>query len=55
MKKAIPAGTGKIISLRRFERLVGNTTTLTEGTPPSATNPTVTEVTATLAQYGRIN
>ena len=52
MKKSIPAGTGKIISLRRFERLTGSTSTLTEGTPPSATNPTVSEVTATIAQYG---
>lgn len=55
MKKSVPARGGKTISLRRFTRPAAATTALTEGTPPSATNPTVAEITVSLAQYGRLN
>lgn len=52
LKKSIPARGGKTISLRRFTRPAAATTALTEGTPPSATNATVAEITASLSQYG---
>lgn len=54
---------GKAISFRRFESIysAGNAgsaaagsapTALTEGTPPAALNATVSEVQATISQYG---
>src|SRR2546422_928151 len=52
VQKTIAPNSGKIISLRRYERPAANQTALVEGTPPSATNPTVSEVTATISQYG---
>ena len=52
MKKSIPARGGKTLSLRKFQRPPAATTALTEGTPPAATNPTVSETTMSVAQYG---
>lgn len=43
---------GNSISWRRFNALTAATTPLTEGTTPSATSLSLTEVTATVAQYG---
>lgn len=48
----IPPRMGNSVNWRRLERPSANTGALTEGTPPSATNITVTAVTATVAQYG---
>ena len=55
MKRPIPSRGGKTISLRQFTRPAAATTALTEGTPPSATNPTVGEVTISVSQYGASN
>ena len=52
LQKPIPARGGMNINFRRFERPSTTTTALTEGTPPTATNLTVTAVAATVAQYG---
>lgn len=54
-KDGIPKNGGKSIEWRRYERPTGTTTALTEGTPPSATNVTVSKVEATVAQYGAYN
>ena len=53
-KHHIPANQGKSIILRRFENITvtAGSYTLTEGTPPSETQGTVTAVTATISQYG---
>ena len=48
----VPRNQGANINFRRFESIVGSTTALTEGTPPSETNATFVNVSATLAQYG---
>lgn len=53
VKRPIPARGGKSIEWRRFEKIVGGTTALTEGTPPSSTQATVSTVTATISQYGQ--
>lgn len=53
LKSPIPARGGKSIEWRRFEKIVGGTTALTEGTPPSSTQATVSSVTATISQYGQ--
>lgn len=55
MKVSIPANGGDRISIRQFTRPSGGspfTTALTEGTPPSATNPTVAETVISVAIYG---
>lgn len=51
-KDGIPRNGGKSIEWRRYERPSAVTTALTEGTPPSATNVTVSKVEATVSQYG---
>lgn len=53
VKRPIPARGGKSIEWRRFEKIVGGTTALYEGTPPSSTQATVSTVTATISQYGQ--
>lgn len=50
--KTIPARGGKSVEWRRFEKIDIGTHTLTEGTPPSVTNLTVSTVVATVSQYG---
>lgn len=51
-KKPIPKGNGKTIEFRKFNSLSPATTPLTEGTPPTAENLSVTSITATVKQYG---
>lgn len=51
-KRPIPANGGNRISIRQFTRPAAATTALTEGTPPSATNPTVAETVISVAVYG---
>lgn len=53
MKKSVPQNGGNNIQVRRMERITTSTTALTEGTPPTNTNGTFTQVTFTLAQYGQ--
>ncbi len=54
-KRPIPPRGGKSIQFRRFEKftVTAGSYTLTEGTPPSVTNGTVSAVTATISQYGQ--
>ena len=51
-KRSIPKGHGKTIEFRKFGSLAAAKTPLTEGVPPTATNLSVTNVTATVKQYG---
>ncbi len=53
VKKGIPAKGGKSIEFRRMERIAASTTALTEGTPPSVTNATFSNVAVTISQYGQ--
>jgi N4-gp56 family major capsid protein len=50
--KDIPRNNGKTVTFRRYSRLAANTTALTEGVTPSGTALVVTDVSATVAQYG---
>lgn len=50
--KDIPRNNSEIIKFRRYSLLSANTTALSEGVTPSGTSLTVTDVTATIAQYG---
>jgi len=54
-KRPIPPRYGKCINFRRFERITvtAGSYTLTEGTPPTETNATVSKVEATISQYGQ--
>ena len=52
-KSPIPAGSGITINWRKFEAIADSETALTEGTPGAAVNPSVSSVTATIAQYGQ--
>lgn len=54
VKRPIPAGQGKSIEFRRFEKIdasVGSYT-LVEGTMPTETQATISAVSATISQYG---
>lgn len=51
-KRPIPKNGGKIIEFRKFTSLPKATTALTEGTTPAGKSLAVTNVTATVAQYG---
>lgn len=53
-KRPIPKNHGKTISFRKFHSLEPATTPLTEGQPPVAKDLTVTEITATIKQYGDV-
>jgi len=62
LKKTIPTKSTKIMKFRRYEKLSPTTgkdpatiKTLVEGVVPSAVNPTVTDITATLYQYGNLS
>lgn len=48
----IPNNKTKVAKWRRYEALPLATTPLVEGVTPSGTKPTITDVTATLVQYG---
>lgn len=50
--KDIPRNNGKVITFRRYSLLSANTTALSEGVTPSGASLTVTDVSATVAQYG---
>ncbi len=50
--KDIPRNNSEVIKFRRYSLLSANTTALSEGVTPSGTSLTVTDVTATVAQYG---
>jgi N4-gp56 family major capsid protein len=52
-KKNIPRHGGNNIQFRRFEAIAGTTTALTEGTPPTETQATFSEVILTINQYGQ--
>ena len=54
VKRPIPARGGKSVEFRRWEKITitAGSYTLTEGTPPTVTNATVSAVTATISQYG---
>ena len=51
-KRPIPAGKGRTIDFRKFNALDAATTPLTEGVTPSGKAMNITNVTATLSQYG---
>lgn len=51
-KKDIPKGKGKTIEFRKYDPLPKSLTPLTEGVTPSGRKMTVTNVTATVKQYG---
>jgi len=50
--KDIPKGNSNVIKFRRYGALAVATTPLTEGTTPGGSNLSITDVTATVAQYG---
>ena len=56
-KKPIPARGGKSIEFRRFEKITvtAGSYTLTEGTPPTETQATISTVSATISQYGQFS
>lgn len=51
-KRPVPKGSGKTIDFRKFSSLAAATTALTEGVTPSGNAITITNVTATVNQYG---
>lgn len=51
-ERPIPANGGKIIEFRKFDAIATATTPLTEGTPPSLKDLTMSAITATVDQYG---
>ena len=51
-KRPIPQGSGKTIEFRKFSPLAKATTPLTEGVTPNGNSLTVTNITATVEQYG---
>lgn len=50
--KALPSNSSKVEKFRRYNALSNTPVTLTEGVTPASQALTVTDVTATLAQYG---
>ena len=52
--KPLPGNSTKVIKFRRYNALDNTPTTLTEGVTPASQNLNVTDVTATLAQYGSL-
>ena len=50
--KPLPANSTKVMKFRRYNALPNTPTALTEGVTPTSRNLTVTDVTATLQQYG---
>ena len=51
-KRPIPKNGGKNINFRRFASLAPATTPLTEGVTPTGSSITITDISATVAQYG---
>lgn len=56
-KRPIPARGGKSVEFRRFEKITvtAGSYTLTEGTPPTETQATISTVAATISQYGQFS
>ena len=52
--KSLPDNSTKVIKFRRYNALPTNPVALTEGVTPAGQNLNVTDVTATLAQYGNL-
>jgi len=52
--KPLPANNSKVIKFRRYNPLPNTPVALSEGVTPTSQNLTVTDVTATLVQYGGI-
>jgi N4-gp56 family major capsid protein len=50
----VPTNNTNVIKFRRYNALTVSTTALTAGVTPSTASMTVTDVTATLAQYGNV-
>lgn len=50
--KSLPSNSSKVIKFRRYNALPNTPVTLTEGVTPTSRQLTVTDVTATLQQYG---
>src|SRR3970040_67700 len=50
--RPLPQKNSKTAKFRRYESLGMATTPLSEGVPPSSTDPSYTDVTATIATYG---
>lgn len=50
--KPLPKNNSMVIKFRRYGLLTANTTALTEGVTPSGTALSVTDISATVAQYG---
>ena len=50
--KDLPRGNSAVIKFRRYTLLSAATTSLTEGTTPSGSQLSVTDITSTVAQYG---
>lgn len=53
-KQTLPVNSGKTITFNRYSQMAVATTALTEGTNPSNSVPTGTQVTATISQYGGV-
>lgn len=51
-KRNIPSGEGKVINFRQFTALPKITSALTEGVAPDGQALDVSQITATVAQYG---
>jgi N4-gp56 family major capsid protein len=51
--QSVPKGKTRVVRWRRFNAIALGTTALTEGTTPGSTALTITDVEATLAQYGQ--
>lgn len=52
MNRPIPKNGGQTINFRRFDKLAPATTPLTEGVTPNGSKLNVTQITATVKQYG---
>lgn len=52
--KPLPSNSTRVMKFRRYNALPNTPVTLTEGVTPSSTQLTVTDVTATLQQYGSL-
>ena len=50
--KPLPKNSSMVVKFRRYGLLTANTTALTEGVTPSGTALSVTDISATVAQYG---
>ena len=62
LKRTIPTKNSKVIKFRRYEKLAptsgaqpGTLKSIVEGVTPSTVNPTPTDLSATLYQYGNLS